>query len=354
MNALTVSFCLPCYNVEPYVAACIESICMQGLSEDAFEILCVDDCSTDGTYAALLELQKAYPNLRIIQNERNRGVSFSRNALIRESRGTYIWFVDPDDLLCTNAVPAFLEAAERQSADVLVGNYHRIAETDTVDAYHPVSTPSDYIPQPLNESTLPEDQNHTLMNAIWAGPMRRSFLLENHLRFHEKLMTQEDTLLYYEISVKSEKFLKVSAISYLYRQRASSVMNTHTEARNRRTYDTMLELLRAYLEHLKRGEYTDRNRLEEKIWHSRQNVAACLAALSDKSFIREQLKVLKANHIYPYRLRLDAMKGSDGFPVKLLRFLLPIQPFFWLYHTVYQSYNHRRNGSSHTVDESDS
>ncbi len=92
------------------------------------EILCLDDCSTDGSYELLKRFTDRYPNMKVLQNDRNLGVSFTRNELIRKACGKYIWFVDPDDMLYPGVVNLVLQAAEDTNADVILGNYLEVPE----------------------------------------------------------------------------------------------------------------------------------------------------------------------------------------------------------------------------------
>ena len=87
------------------------------------DLLCLDDCSTDGSYELLQELAKNYPTLKVSRNKKNSGVSFTRNQLIKSAKGKYIWFVDPDDLLYPGVAPLALREIEQRGADVLLGNY---------------------------------------------------------------------------------------------------------------------------------------------------------------------------------------------------------------------------------------
>ena len=86
-NDIQISFCLPVYNVVNFVEECLQSIVSQCFVGMGYEILCLDDCSTDGSYELLKRFTDRYPNMKVLQNERNLGVSFTRNELIRKACG---------------------------------------------------------------------------------------------------------------------------------------------------------------------------------------------------------------------------------------------------------------------------
>jgi glycosyltransferase involved in cell wall biosynthesis len=92
-SAPTVSVVIPAYNRAATIRAAAESVLRQTYTD--FELLIVDDCSTDGTYQAAAQLDD--PRIRLLRNERNRGAGGTRNAGIAEARGTWIAFQDSDD-----------------------------------------------------------------------------------------------------------------------------------------------------------------------------------------------------------------------------------------------------------------
>ena len=95
---IKVSVIIPCFNVENYICEAVDSVFQQ--NEIEFELICVDDCSEDRTYEILQEIKSSHPqNVFIYKNEVNRGGAFSRNRGLESATGTYIQFLDADDLL---------------------------------------------------------------------------------------------------------------------------------------------------------------------------------------------------------------------------------------------------------------
>lgn len=133
VDPIDVSFCLPVYNVGLYLEECIKSIVNQPFDGISYEIICIDDCSTDDTYDILVQLSKKYDHIRICKNDQNKGVSYTRNRMMDLAKGEYIWFVDPDDMLINGAV-SYVRKAQTMNADVLLGNYIRTNEEGSYDA----------------------------------------------------------------------------------------------------------------------------------------------------------------------------------------------------------------------------
>ena len=76
------TFCLPVYNVSQYIG------------------ICVDDCSTDDSWQILNKICAQNNSCFCFKNDSNRGVSYTRNCTLELAKEKYIWFIDPDDLLC--------------------------------------------------------------------------------------------------------------------------------------------------------------------------------------------------------------------------------------------------------------
>lgn len=331
---IAISFCLPVYNVKPFLQDCIVSIIDACDSDLKYEILCMDDGSTDGSYEYLLELKERFSALVVLKNEKNSGASYTRNRLVREAKGKYIWFVDPDDVMCKDVAARFYQKIEELQCDVLLGNFIRIDENSDLKCREAINI--DFTVPPSKKRVFyPISDTGTAMCALWAGIFKKSFLIDNNLTMNEAMIVGEDTLFYYEFSLKTDNIFKWEIPCYLYRQRKSSVMHAHSEERNKKYYISMREMLRAYEYHLEIKDYKDLSELLNKIHHSKQNVSTCLAALYDKKYIKEQLAILKKEGVYPYKFRKDAFKAPQNFLFKLLVFLLPIKPFFWLYHYLY-------------------
>ena len=83
---MKISFCLPIYNVETFLEKCILSIENQNINEE-YEIFCIDDCSTDKSFNKIKDLSKKYESIRIEKNDKNKGVSYTRNRLLKEAKG---------------------------------------------------------------------------------------------------------------------------------------------------------------------------------------------------------------------------------------------------------------------------
>ena len=91
------SIIVPVYNVEQYLAECLDSLLSQTYED--YEIICINDASTDKSYDILLEYSDNNKCIKVLNNDSNQGQSYSRNRGIKEAVGEYVLFVDSDDML---------------------------------------------------------------------------------------------------------------------------------------------------------------------------------------------------------------------------------------------------------------
>lgn len=107
----TFSVIVPFYNVEKYIAQCIESILAQTFAD--FELLCVDDCATDNSANIIKNYRKKDKRIQLIQYPTNKGVGGARNTGIEAAKGKYIVFIDSDDWVEPNCLEKLYEAFQK-------------------------------------------------------------------------------------------------------------------------------------------------------------------------------------------------------------------------------------------------
>ncbi len=123
MGRPEVSVLVTSYNREAYIGACIESVLCQSFSD--FELLVVDDCSTDGTVDVAREYEKRDTRIRVVRNERNRGQFENRNHAAQISRGGLLKFHDSDDVMyphCLEVMTSMLRAEPRAGFGLSAGH----------------------------------------------------------------------------------------------------------------------------------------------------------------------------------------------------------------------------------------
>ncbi len=131
-NKPLISIIIPVYNIEEYIAECLNSVLAQ--TYENIEVICVNDQSPDGS----LDILKAYAEkdsrIKIIDKQ-NEGVSLARNAALSLASGEYIMFIDGDDWLDTEACEACLDTAQKHSADIVLFGYMREFEGASLEKH---------------------------------------------------------------------------------------------------------------------------------------------------------------------------------------------------------------------------
>ncbi|MDL2209358.1 glycosyltransferase [Desulfovibrio sp. OttesenSCG-928-O18] len=120
-----LSIVIPVYNVEPYLATCLESVVGQNIDQEDYEILVIDDKSTDGSLVICNDFAARHPNIRVFPLPENTpgGAGFPSNIGIKNATGKYIGFVDSDDYASPDMFRLLLDEAERTAADITVCSY---------------------------------------------------------------------------------------------------------------------------------------------------------------------------------------------------------------------------------------
>jgi glycosyltransferase involved in cell wall biosynthesis len=116
-----ISVIIPVYNVESFLRECLDSLIAQTFTD--FEIILVNDGSTDGSLKICEEYQKRHSGQVHVFSQQNKGQAVARNFALAQARGTYISFVDSDDWVSADFLEKFLEKAKEENADLIVTGY---------------------------------------------------------------------------------------------------------------------------------------------------------------------------------------------------------------------------------------
>lgn len=234
---MRLSIILPIHNVAKWIGKCLASVRNQGLNADDYEVIAVNDGSTDDSMALLEAFlqreaksgEKTAPV--VIINQENKGLSAARNAGFKAARGNYVWFVDSDDTLEACFAPRLLERAEKERLDVLCFGLNLVEEDGKVTKYE--------IEDKTGGKTVKGEQfmlKCGMPAAAWAAIYRRGFLERYGLKFYEGIFHEDQ-----EFTPRAYFFARRIAFEdvavYNYYQRGDSIMNT---ANPKRTDDMLL------------------------------------------------------------------------------------------------------------------
>lgn len=184
---MRLSFIIPMYNVAKWVGRCIASVRNQGLAPQDYEIIIVNDGSTDDSLQVVndflaREMKSGVETAPVIIIEQeNKGLSAARNAGFKQARGNYVWWVDGDDTLEACFAPRLLERAEKERLDILCFGLNVIDDEKGVSTQYKIEDETKGRTVRGEEFMI----KCGMPAAAWSAIYRRGFVERYNLRFLE-------------------------------------------------------------------------------------------------------------------------------------------------------------------------
>lgn len=208
------------YNVEKYIEECLDSLKFEKIT---FEIILINDASTDGTEKKICTLAKNR-TFSFINFEENQGISEVRNIGIKYASGRYIAFIDGDDFIYPDIVEKLILQVD-QTCDAIIGNYDSLIE----DSNQLIPNKTRFIGQSTGsgQEMFANYILNSISASVWKGIYRRDYLIEKKIFFSRGLIIAEDLEWLVRTLVLAKRVqLCTSSRFYVYRIRKGSVMNT--------------------------------------------------------------------------------------------------------------------------------
>lgn len=220
-----ISFVIAAYNTEQYIECCIDSILQQGLK--SFEIIIVNDGSSDHTGEIAKKYEKLFENVKLIE-QKNSGVSVARNAGLAVAQGEYICFVDSDDFFTEDSVAEMLRHCKKNQLDVIRGQY-KILDDETGEYMpHEIVPLSYYGKTMIGEKYLCSSVDSKHIEVVpWLGLYRTSYLKNNGIDFPAGIGYTEDHLFFLRVLLgEGVRVMEIDKYIYVYRSRGGSATKT--------------------------------------------------------------------------------------------------------------------------------
>lgn len=224
MSRYKVTIGIPVFQSAGYIEKTVESALAQRFP--SIEFLVIDDCGNDGSIAVVEHFQQTHPrgqDIRILRNDRNQGVGHSRNRIIDEARGQYLYFMDSDDVIEPFAIQRLYDALSRHQSQIAYASY------DVTDRVRKMPT------QTYQKPSLHLQGEGRL--ALFAFQHAREFqitvcnslidieaLRQSGVRFVNSRFW-EDMAFTYELVTKVTDAVLLSDITYHYIRRSGSLSN---------------------------------------------------------------------------------------------------------------------------------
>ena len=217
---LRLSVIIPFYNVERFISECLDSVFNQDIPLSDYEVICVNDGSPDHSREVVLKYMERYPNLRLIEHERNRKLGTARNTGRSIAKGKYIWNVDSDDKIVPNCLGEMLRICEENNLDVLEFVPRQFGADGMSDLPHP--RPSKKVMSGLEYMERIPIHEVSHMATVWRKMIRRDFLDTNHI-YSPEINMGEDVPYSFSVLLHAERLLVSPECYYLYRQNPVSL-----------------------------------------------------------------------------------------------------------------------------------
>lgn len=222
---MKLSIIIAVHNLREYIGPCLESVEGIGMAETDYEIIVINDGSTDQSWEILSEYESKFPHIQIYSQE-NLGVGSARNLGISKAVGTYLWFVDGDDLVIPENVAEAVNFAILKEADVLLFDYVPINEKGDYENW--ISFKSKF-----GELENLPGPDYYLLNYrhsyLWIHFFKRSLFMDNGLLFHPKIKMQDGEILP-KILNHTERVVYFREKLIKYRYRSNSAVNNQDES----------------------------------------------------------------------------------------------------------------------------
>lgn len=211
MNNNKISIIVPVYNGSEYILNCLNSIYQQ---EGNYEVLLINDGSTDNTLEIVNKNLDMYPNLRVIDTVENYGVSNARNLGLNYATGKFIMFCDADDQYSQNTISSISDILDSYNPDYIIFNRVDVLNSKIIAEYgghHSVKI--------INESRYNYILNyfskgiHTF--SVCNKVFKKRIIDENSIKFDCSINLSEDTLFNLEYLLNANSYIEFFRTSYI-------------------------------------------------------------------------------------------------------------------------------------------
>lgn len=227
-SSIKFSIIVPVYNVEKFLRESLDSIVAQTFKD--FEVICVNDGSTDNSSEILKEYANKDSRIKMISQE-NQGQGVARNNAIDVAQGEYLLFVDPDDFIDSNTLEVLYNKFQETDVDIIQFDYATCKEDGThkrveifkkrLKKYFNYSIKNNQI---FNWHEIKKKNLEKMFLVVWDKAYKRSFIKDENIKFAPNKIG-EDQIFSISSIFSTDKILYVNTPFYHYRMRLGSSLN---------------------------------------------------------------------------------------------------------------------------------
>jgi len=311
---MKLSILIAAYNVEAFIEKCVLS-CYDETLSDFYEIIVVNDGSTDETQAVLDKLKTSITNLKVIYQE-NAGLGAARNTGIKNAKGEYLWMIDGDDYLTPKAVSLIFDKIITQE-DIYGFNFNIINENKQVIKKYK----SNFIKE--NQSASQYYLNHYEDSYTFQYIFKKNLFLDYGIFFQPKINMQDSEILP-KIIFRAKNLVYTDECIYNYVQHKNSFTNTNNTEKRLNYFRSIIAVdnsLKEFGEHIIEKDLVLYNGIREKRKSLHRVILHHLIFFSySKQGLNKIILFLRENNFYPLKYnakgKLALIKfGLNTFPV---------------------------------------
>ncbi|MDE7430493.1 MAG: glycosyltransferase family 2 protein [Lachnospiraceae bacterium] len=275
MKVVNISIIMPVYNTANYLKESLGSLLRQTYTE--FELICVNDASTDDSFSILREFQQRDARLVIVEHDINRGAAVSRNDGLKIAKGEYVIFLDSDDYFYQDMLEVSYQYAVEKNADIVIFG----SETMENGVLRKASCHYQCIDSVDKKLLfLP-----TIRHVPWDKLVKKRILLDHKIWFQD-IPTNNDIFYSFAVILMAERIIVCSKELLQYRYgRLGSLTNKRFSGENY-TVDAFYALFRFWI----------RNKMESRL------------AAAFINLIADNLQLYLSEELYPLKMRRESLE----------------------------------------------
>lgn len=213
---LKLSIIIPVYNGEKCLPSLIESFRTQDVAQEDYELLFVDDCSSDASVSLIERYSKELSNIRLVRHEKNLRLASTCNTGLDQAKGAYLWFVDQDDRLEPGGMGFLLQMIESQNLDLLLFNFRRKNQNGEVTASPKVFEDADVMDGiSFLRRYFPNNFDDYLLGYRWRALFSKAYMMKKGIRFVDGMMFDDTSILLKSI-LYAKRVASLSGFYYCY------------------------------------------------------------------------------------------------------------------------------------------
>ncbi len=300
---MKLSILIPAYNAGLYIEDCLESLLNQKLREEDYEVLLIDDASTDNTLAIAKSVCGKKSNFHFLSNDLNRGNGAARNVAIDNAKGDYIYFMDADDYVAQNSLHHVLRLAKTNGLDLLFFSMRHVRDSS-------IKTSKDDFHQKKPQLTVSDGitfiGQRPYRDEVWSYFINRNFFQKSAVRYYDERKFSQDQYITSKLLTLAKKVGHIDYDVYRYRKTPNSIVNKKSREHLKmhlESLDTAIEKCHALRQILvENGIENKAALLRLRVKQQRYITILIMRFIQSDlpySYLKKQLQKFKSMGIYP-------------------------------------------------------